>query len=137
MLCGVVATGFQNIVKSYYVAFYISIGIGDGIAHTGLGGQIYNNSGPVLLKDIVDSLFVGNVFFHKDKPRDIAFKAVYALFLQSNALIIGDVVDAHNDNIVMGGKQMVTQCCSDATCGSGDDYGFAFQTDVVFYHGVV
>ena len=128
---------FKDVVETDEVALDISIGIGDGIAHTGLGGQIYNNSGPVLLKDIVDSLFVGNVFLYKDKPRSIAFKAVYALSLQTNVIIVGEVVDAHNDNIVMGGKQMVTQSCSDETCRSGDDYGFAFQTDVVFYHGVV
>ena len=69
MLYGVVAAGFKDVIEPDEVALYIRIGVGDAIAHTGLGSEVDNDVELVLLKQPVDRGLVGNIALDKSpKP---------------------------------------------------------------------
>lgn|GEM_PF-2558456 len=61
-----VTAGFKDVIKTDDVAFNIGIRIGNGIAHTGLCSQVYNDFRFVVGKDFINQRFVGQVAFDKD-----------------------------------------------------------------------
>ena len=53
MLHWILSAGFKDIVKTYYIAFYIGVGILNTVSYPRLGGQIHNNVEVVLGKKLV------------------------------------------------------------------------------------
>ena len=65
MLNGVVAAGLKDVVEANEIGLDISIGIGDGIADTCLGGEVYHHIKVVLIEEFIDQRFVGNVALYE------------------------------------------------------------------------
>jgi len=60
-----VAAGLEDVVEADEVGLDISIGIGDGIADTCLGGQVHYHIEMVLIEEFIDQRFIGNVSLDK------------------------------------------------------------------------
>ena len=107
------AASLQYIVEPDEVRLDISLGIGDGIANTGLRCQVDDNSRTILTEDIVNRLFVGNVTL--DEHPAVVFLTVKSLYLTQTKLlerrvvIVIHIVDAHDGGTLHVSKQTFDQ----------------------------
>ena len=63
----VVAAGFEDVVESDEVGFYIGIRIGDTVENTCLCGKVHNNLWLILGEEVFNEFFVGNVALYEGK----------------------------------------------------------------------
>lgn len=61
----IVATCFQDVVETDEVALDVGIRVRDGIADTGLGGEVHDDGKVVFLEQAVDCSLVGEVRFYE------------------------------------------------------------------------
>ena len=57
----ILPASFQNVVKTDDVAFYVHIGIRDGVPHTRLRGEIHDDLRPVAREEVGNQALVGKV----------------------------------------------------------------------------
>ena len=68
MLHGVVATRFEDIVEADEVGLDVGVGVGDRIANTSLGSEVYDDVEGVILEQFVDQGFVSNIALYECPP---------------------------------------------------------------------
>ena len=130
MLHRIGPAGLQNVVKADDVAFHVHIGIGDGIADTGLGRQIHHHVEAVFLKAGIDAFPVGNAAPDKGPGGGrmgcrFLFHFLQSPLLDGYVVIVVDIVKAHNLYLFQGLQQFQHQIGADEAGGTGDQDGFS------------
>ena len=133
MLHRMMAAGFQNVVETDEVRFDIGVRVGDGVAHTGLGGEVDHDLWLVLLEGSVNERLVCQIALDEGEVR-IGGQFAQAVFLQSDVIVIIYAVQANDLCIRNIPQQALGQVRADETGCAGDEYGFAFQINVLLQH---
>ena len=82
-----VAAGFQNIVKTDEIGFDVYVGVGDGIAYTGLGSQVHYDVRMPGAEDVCNAVFICQIatdemVFTSFCQGSLFFQFLQAVFLQ-------------------------------------------------------
>ena len=90
-----VSASFQKIYEPVQVAFHIGMGIGEGIAYSRLGGQVYHIVEMVVLKELFHA---GAIMEVQVAELEILMfpELVEASFLQIDVVVVVEIVKAHN-----------------------------------------
>ena len=134
-----IAAGLQNIVEADDIGFDVGIGIGDGIADTGLRRQIHHH---------VKALF-GEQLFHQGLVGDAATDkapAVFRLlgrqfanllqtvFLNGHVVVGIHIVKTHHRHAFQRTQQLLHQFRADKAGGTGDQNGLTVEIDIGCQH---
>ena len=95
---GASAAGFEDIVEADEVALDVGVRVRDGIADSGLGGEVHDDSEVVLLEQAVDGRLVGEVCldecpFFAGRCRK-SFDFLEAFVLDVHVIVVGDGIEA-------------------------------------------
>lgn len=101
MLNFVVTAGFEDVVESDEVGFYIGIRIGDAVAYSCLCGKVHNNLWLILGEEVFDEWFVGNVALYEGKE-GVLLQLLQAVFLETYIVVVVHVIYSDDSVIGMG-----------------------------------
>lgn len=118
-----VAAGLEDVVEADEVGLDIGTGVGDAVAHTGLGGEVDHYLGLVLGKEAVNQLLVGNVAFDKGEVR-VLRQLGEALFLETHVVVVVHIVDSHYQRVIVALVYGFNQVGADEAGSAGDKDGF-------------
>ena len=130
----VVAAGLEDVVEADEVALDVGVGVGDAVAHAGLGRQVHHHLGGMGGEEGFDGLFVGDVPLYEGEAGTIGFEFAQAFVLQAHIVVVGDAVDA--DDFYVGEliQKAFHQIGSDEACRTGDQHGLVVQVYIIGYH---
>ena len=134
----IVTAGFQDIVKADEVALDIGIGVRDGIADAGLGGEVHDDGKMVLFEDAVDGRLVGEVCLDEcpllaGRCRE-CFDFLEAFVLDVHVIVIGNGVEANEFGTGIVGEQLFTEVTTDKACGSCHKDRLSIQNNIFIKH---
>ena len=125
MLDGVMTAGFKNIVEANDVRLDVGVGVGNGVADTGLGGEVHDNLGLILHENIVDKRLVREVALDKrvlDRAcRGDFFNLGETVFLQADVVVVVHAVKADDMTAGKVVQQANDKVCADEAGGTGDE----------------
>ena len=91
---GASAAGFEDVVESDEIALDIGVRVRDGIADSGLGGEVHDDGEVVLLEQAVDGRLVGEVRFDECPffagRGSESFDFLEAFVLDVHVVVVGD-----------------------------------------------
>ena len=134
------SAGFQNVVESDEVALDVGVGVRDGIANAGLGGEVHDDGEVVLLEQAVDGGLVGEVRLGEcplfaGRCR-VGFDFLEALVLDVHVVVVGDAIESDEFRAVVFAEQLLAEIAADESGSSGDEDGLSVEVDVLIQHRV-
>ena len=118
-----VAAGFEDVVEADEIGLDIGTGVGDAVAHTGLGGEVDHYLRLVLGKEAVNQLLVGNVAFDKGEV-GVLRQLGEALFLETYVVVVVHIIYSDNYGVIVTLIDGFDQIGADESGGAGDEDGF-------------
>jgi len=88
---GGVPAGFEDMVEAYDVGGNVGIGVGDAVAHAGLGGQVDHHLRVVGVEQLLHGGLVGYVALHKHivyALRLLPFQLLEAVLFQRHVVVV-------------------------------------------------
>lgn len=118
-----IAAGFQDVVEADEVGLDIGAGVGDAVAHTGLGGQVDHYLRFVLGKETVDQLLVGNIALDKGEVGELR-QLGETLFLETYVVVVVHIIYSDNYGVIVTLIDGFDQIGADESGGAGDEDRF-------------
>ena len=136
----VVAAGLEDVVEADDVRLDVDVGVVDGVAHAGLGGEVHDDGGAVLAEDLLDMAAVGEVAFNEDVLYGgllcLLLDQAEAVFLQLRVVVVVHGVEGENGAAGELLQEADHQVGPDEARGAGDEDGLVVQVDRYFAHTV-
>ena len=121
----------QEIEEPFQIGFLIGKGVDQGVAHPGLGGQVADLLGPVVLKEGLQGREIGQVGGDGDKIGVLAQFQVPVMF-ESRRVIIVEVVQPHYPGAL--GQQGLRHMKADEPGAAGHQKRIIFDLRGPFNH---
>ena len=117
----VVAAGLEDVEEADEVALEVCAGILDGVADTGLGGEVYHNVEAVLREQALDEGGIAQVATHEGEAAvGVGLgQHAQARVLDAGVVVAVEVVEA-DDHVIGHLKQLLDEERADKAGGSGD-----------------
>ena len=124
-----VAAGLQDVIKTDDVGLNVGIGVGDGIADTSLGRQIYHHLGLITGKHIANQCSISNITRNEFKTGfrmqgGFLLDLLQTPVLDGHIVIIRAVVHGHDGDGGDVPQQLQNQIGPDKANAAGDKDGF-------------
>ena len=115
-----VAACLEYVVESHDVALDVGVGVGDAVAHTGLGCQVDYDVKRLLVEGVVYQALVCDAAF--DEGETVCCHGLQLTephFLQPDVVVVVHVVDANDGNRGLGFQQFQNKVGTDEPGSTG------------------
>ena len=119
-----VAAGLEDIEEPDDIRLDIVFGMGDAMAHAGLGGEVDDHLRMVGGEETVDGLLVGDVALDEvvvDARRTQVLELVETRLLEAHVVVVVEVVNADDGGAVEGLHQTLHEVAADEPGTAGDE----------------
>ena len=123
---GVVAAGFEDIVEANEVGFDVGVWVVDTVANAGLGGEVDDDVGLVLGKQLVDGGFVGEVALDESEVFEV-FELVEAGSFEIGVVVRVEAVETDDFSVGIFCAEALGEVAADETGRAGDEDGFVVE----------
>ena len=130
----VVTAGFEQVIETHDVAFDVGVGIGDAIAHAGLGSQIDNDVRTMVGKNLVNYDLVGDAFTVENKTRREICQTLKTGRFEAHVIVVRNVVYANYFETGIVGEQALAKIAANETSYSSHQDGLVGQVDIILQH---
>ncbi len=120
-----VAARFKDVQEAGEVAVEVRGGVGDGVAHPSLGGEVDHKAEAMEGKELIESSRIGDIELLEGEGG--VYELAESRFLEGDGVVVVEVVDA--DDLMSLGEQGFGEVETDEAGTSGD------QDGGVFLHG--
>ena len=116
------AACFEDVVEPDEIALDVSVGVCDGIAYAGLGGEVHDDGKVVLFEQAVDGCLISEVrfdegpFFASRVCDGVDF--LEALVLDVDVIVVGYGIESDEFGASVVVQQLLTEVASDKARGS-------------------
>ena len=134
MLDLMVTASLQDIIETNKVALNVSIGIGDAVADSCLGGKVHDNGNLVFREDFLHCIFVSDGGMNKSP---VAMQGLYffqPLILDVDIVVVGDGIDTDNLDVLDIAEKPLDEVATDKAGSARHENGLAFEIYVILYH---
>ena len=134
MLDFVVTAGLQDIVETDKVALNVSIGIGDAVADSCLGGKVHDNGNLVFCEDFLYCGFVSDGGVDKCPVTMQSLYFFQTLILDVDIVVVGNRIDSNYLDVLDIMEESFDEIAADKASSARHKDGLSFEIYIIFYH---
>lgn len=134
MLDLMVTASLQDIIETDKIALYVSIGIGDAVADSSLGGKVHDYGNLVFREDFLHCVFFSDGGVDKSP---VAMQSLYffqTLILDVDIVVISNRIDTDNLDVLDIVEKALDEIATDKAGSACHEDGFALEIYVILYH---
>ena len=118
MLNFMMTASFKYVVETDKVALDISIGIGDAVAYSCLGCEIYNHGNVISSEDFFYCFFVGNRGVDKSPVTIHSLYLFQTFIFDIDIIVIGNRINTYHFNVLYIVEKTLYEIASDEAGGT-------------------
>ena len=130
----VVAACLEYVVEADEIAFDVCVRVGDGIAHTGLCGQVDHYGYAVFAEDLLHCSLVRDGCLHEFPVPAERLYLCEPFALDAYIVVVGHRVDAHHAYVIDIMKQPLDEVAADESGRARHEHRLAAEVYVERYH---
>ena len=123
---GVVAAGFEDVVEADEVGFDVGVGVVDAVANASLGGEVDDNVGLVLGKQLVDGGLISEVTFDESEVFE-DFELVEAGSFEIGVVVRVEAVETDDFSVWIFCAEALGEVAADEAGRASDEDGFVVE----------
>lgn len=134
MLDLMVTASLQDIIETDKIALYVSIGIGDAVADSSLGGKVHDYGNLVFREDFLYCVFVSDGGMNKSPIPMQGFDFFQTLILDVDIIVVSNGVNTDDLDILDIVDESLDEVAADKAGSSRHKDGLSFEIYIILYH---
>lgn len=134
MLDFVVTAGLQDIIETDKVALNVSIGIGDAVADSCLGGKVHDNGNLVFREDFLYYVFISDGGVDKSPVAMHGFDFFQTLILDVDIVVVGNRIDSNYLDVLDIVEESFDEVAADKASSARHKDDLSFEIYIILYH---